>query len=483
MRVFDWIIVLAYLVGLIAVGIFAKGKVQTMDDFILGGKRFGRLALIGTIVATMVGSGMTMGAVGTAYNSGSTSTVPWMYFGFATGLIVMGLIAPKVRETNTRSLAEMINLKYGKVARIAIAIIVTFYAIAMVAINIAGLRTIIINCFGLPEGSIVIVTIVAAAIAILYTSLGGMYAVVWTDVVQFAIMFLGVFIFAPFFALSKVDGGIATIEATMQAADASFTNPFANGVTSGMIAMMLSYFFCSPGDPTMPQRALAARDSKSAKFAFIVSGGIGYWMGIALIIIGCAVRVLQPGIESGNSVLPQFILNYFPIGLRGLVIAGIVAAVMSSFDSFLILGTTHVMYDIGRVVKPDLKDDTIKKALPVMTIIFGVVGIIIALGITSLFDFLYMVFSVLAPATFPSMFAALFFRDKTSSFGVTASIVLGFGVTAIIYLTKGYDVWLGDPLFIGMIVSVVAMIVGSILVKDKKTPEEYEKEARAEATV
>ena len=483
MKAFDWIIVLGYLIGLIAVGIFAKGKVQTMDDFILGGKRFGRLALIGTIVATMVGSGMTMGAVGTAYNSGSTSTVPWMYFGFATGLIVMGLISPKVRDTNTRSLAEMINLKYGKVARISIAIIVTFYAIAMVAINIAGLRTIIINCFGLPESSIAIVTVVAAAIAITYTSLGGMYAVVWTDVVQFLIMFLGVFIFAPFFALSKVDGGVAAIEATMNAADASFTNPFSAGVTSGMIAMMLSYFFCSPGDPTMPQRALAARDSKSAKFAFIVSGGIGYWMGIALIIIGCAVRVLQPGIESGNSVLPQFILNYFPIGLRGLVIAGIVAAVMSSFDSFLILGTTHVMYDIGRVVKPDLKDDTIKKALPIMTIVFGAIGIVIALGITSLFDFLYMVFSVLAPATFPSMFAALFFRDKTSSFGVTASILLGFGVTAVIYLTKGYDVWLGDPLFIGMIVSLAALILGSLIVKDKKTPEEYEAEARAEATV
>ncbi len=481
MRALDWIIVAAYLIGLIAVGVFAKGKVQTMDDFILGGKRFGKLALIGTIVATMVGSGMTMGAVGTAYNSGSTSTVPWMYFGFATGLIVMGLIAPKVRETNTRSLAEMINLKYGKIARIAIAIIVTFYAIAMVAINIAGLRTVIINCFGLPEGSIAIVTVIAAAIAIAYTSLGGMYAVVWTDVVQFLIMFLGVFIFAPFFALSHVDGGVAAIEATFQAEGLSFTNPFATGITSGMIAMMLSYFFCSPGDPTMPQRALAARDSKSAKFSFIVSGGIGYWMGIALIIIGGAVRVLQPGIESGNSVLPQFILNFFPIGLRGLVIAGIIAAVMSSFDSFLILGTTHVMYDIGRVVNPNLKDETIKKALPIMTIIFGIIGIIIALGITSLFDFLYMVFSVLAPATFPSMFAALFFRKQTSSFGVSASIILGFGVTAIIYLTKGYDVWLGDPLFLGMIVSLAALILGSLIVKDKKTPEQFEAEARAGA--
>jgi len=476
----DWIIVVLYLVGLLVIGFLAKGKVQTMDDFILGGKRFGRIALIGTIVATMVGSGMTLGAVGTAYNSGSTSTVTWMYFGFATGLIVMGLIAPRVRETGTRSLAEMINLEYGKTARLCMAVVVTFYAASMVAINIAGLRTVIVNCFGLPESSIVLATVLAAAIAIFYTSLGGMYAVVWTDVVQFLIMFLGVFLFAPFFGISKA-GGIAVMESTMQSAGASLTHPFANGVSSGMIGMMLSYFLCSPGDPTMPQRALAAKDSKSAKFAFLVAGGVGYWMGAALILIGCAVRVLMPDIENGNSVLPQFIINYFPPVLRGLVIAGIIAAVMSSFDSFLILGTTHVMYDIGRVINPEMKDETIQKSLPKITVIMGAVGIIIALFISSLFDYLYMVFSTTGPATCPAMFAALFFRKKTSSFGVVASIVLGFLVPAVLYLTVGYDVFLGDPIFFGLIASIAALVLGSIFVKDKKTPEEFEADARANA--
>lgn len=480
MTVIDWIIVASYLIGLIVIGVFAKGKVQTMDDFILGGKRFGRLALIGTIVATMVGSGMTLGAVGTAYSSGSTSTVPWMYFGFATGLIVMGLIAPRVREKGTRSLAEMIHLEYGKTARLCMAAVVTFYAVSMVAINIAGLRTVIVNCFGLPESSIVLATVLAAAIAILYTSLGGMYAVVWTDAVQFLIMFLGVFLFAPFFGLAKA-GGAAPLEATMREVGGSFTNPFAAGVTSSMIGMMLSYFLCSPGDPTMPQRALAAKDSKSAKFAFLVSGGIGYWMGIALIIIGCAVRVLMPGIENSNSVLPQFIIHYFPPVLRGLVIAGITAAVMSSFDSFLILGTTHVMYDIGRVINPEIKDRTIQKSLPRITIIMGAVGIIIALYISSLFDYLYMVFSTTGPATCPAMFAALFFRKKTSSFGVVASIIAGFLVPAVLYMTVGYNVFLGDPIFFGLFASIAALVLGSVLVKDKRTPEEFEAEARAGA--
>lgn len=114
MQLSDWIIIILYLVAMLGIGFFAKGKIQTMDDFILGGKRFGKVALIGTIVATMVGSGMTMGAVGTAYNNGSTSTVPWMYFGFSVGLIVMGLIAPQVRETNARSIAEIMNIKFGK---------------------------------------------------------------------------------------------------------------------------------------------------------------------------------------------------------------------------------------------------------------------------------------------------------------------------------------------------------------------------------
>lgn len=324
MQLSDWIVIILYLVAMLGIGFFAKGKIQTMDDFILGGKRFGKVALIGTIVATMVGSGMTMGAVGTAYNNGSTSTVPWMYFGFSVGLIVMGLIAPQVRETNARSIAEIMNIKFGKPARLAMACLVTFYAVAMVAINIAGLRTVIINCFGFPADKLVLATVIAAGIAILYTSIGGMYAVVWTDVAQFAIMFLGVFVLGPILGVSQA-GGISVMEETMQALGKSLTNPFACGISSSMIGMMLSYFLCSPGDPTMPQRALAAKDGKSAKFSFLVAGGIGFWMGIALILIGVAVRVIMPEIADNNAVLPMWILSYYPPVVRGFVIAGLIA--------------------------------------------------------------------------------------------------------------------------------------------------------------
>lgn len=166
--------------------------------------------------------------------------------------------------------------------------------------------------------------------------------------------------------------------------------------------------------------------------------------------------------------------------LRGFVIAGLIAAIMSSFDSFLILGTTHLMYDLGRSINPKLKDETIKKSLPYTTIAFGIVGIIIALYITSLFDFLYMVFSIMGAAICPALFAAVLFRDKVSSFGATASIITGIVVAGGLYLTVGYNVFLGDPIILALIASVAVLFIASALVKDKKSVAEIEAEARAD---
>ena len=105
-------------------------------------------------------------------------------------------------------------------------------------------------------------------------------------------------------------------------------------------------------------------------------------------------------------------------------------------------------------------------------------GIIVALFITSLFDFLYVVFSIMGAAVCPAMFAALFLRKQTSSTGALLSIITGTVVPTWLYLTRGYDVWLGDPIFIGLIAAIVALFVGS-LIKDKKAPEDFEKEAMA----
>ncbi|SHJ60521.1 solute:Na+ symporter, SSS family [Dethiosulfatibacter aminovorans DSM 17477] len=470
MSTVDLLIIGLYLVGMIAIGFFARGQIETMDDFILGGRRFSSFALIGTIMATMVGSGMTMGAVGNAYKYGATGTVFWMYAGFALGLIFFGLLAGKIRETGKRTMAEVISEKFGNSSRLVASIVIILYAISIVAINIAGLRNIIIYVFG--EGltiSLPVATAIAAIISIGYTSIGGFFAVVYTDVVQLIIMIIGIFILGPIIGLTQT-GGFAPIATAFADAGMSMTNPFVGGVSAGSVGFFLAYFLAVPGDPTMPQRALAAKDYKTARSSFLVTGAMGFYFGIVLLLLGGVMFVLHPGLENAEAALPIFVLNHYPPVLRGITIAGIIAAIMSSFDSFLILATTHLMYDMGHALKQDVNEERLNKAMPVATVVIGLIGLIIALYIQSLFAYLYMVFSIVGAALVPALLAALFFSEKTSKTAVVLSILTGTIVPAGLYLTVGYNVFLGDPVFLGLIASVAVLVVGSMALKDK--PEE-----------
>ena len=247
----------------------------------------------------------------------------------------------------------------------------------------------------------------------------------------------------------------------------TMTNPLINGVSSGMIGLALSYVLCCPGDPTMPQRALSAKDDETATFSFTISGIIAFAFGIGLLLIGGAAHVLLPGLESTDAALPMLVLNYYPPVIKGLAIAGMIAAIMSSFDSFLILATTHIMYDIGTLVKPDLTEDQIQKALPKLTVILGIVGAIVALFITSLLDYLSAVFSIVGSSLVPVLVAALYFKEKTSKRAALWSVILGAVVPAVLFFTVGYDVFLGDPVFLGLFSSIAVLVVGSMIFKDK----------------
>jgi Na+/proline symporter len=175
----------------------------------------------------------------------------------------------------------------------------------------------------------------------------------------------------------------------------------------------------------------------------------------------------MPGLENPESAMLLFISEYYPPILKGLSISAIVAAIMSSFDSFLILATTHLVYDVGSSLNKDVNEEKMKKLLPKVTIVIGILGLIIALFIQSLFDYLYMVFSIIGSSLVPAIIAALYYSDKTTSKAVVASIVTGAVVPGALYLTYGYDVFLGDPVFLGIIASTLVLIIGSIVTKDK----------------
>ena len=194
---------------------------------------------------------------------------------------------------------------------------------------------------------------------------------------------------------------------------------------------------------------------------------MGFYFGAVLLLLGGVIFVLMPNLSNPEAALPLFVIKYYPPVLAGICISGIIAAIMSSFDSFLVLATTHLIYDIGQSINKDFSEESIKKVLPVATLVIGVLGLFIALFIQQLFSYLYMVFSIVGAALVPSLLGALYFENKVTSSGLIASMVVGALVPAGLYLTVGYNVFLGDPVFLGLICSVLALVVVSMFTKKK----------------
>lgn len=466
MGAIDIIIIVVYMLSMIGVGIYANTKIKTKEDFILGGKRFGTLSLVGTIMATMMGSGMVIGMISNVYNHGIAGSILWQYGGMAIGMFAIALCAHKLRATDSMTFAEIIGKAFGKNARIVAAIIVVLYTIGILSITVAGLRTVIITIFGDNLAiSDITLTIIATAIAIVYTFFGGFYAVVWTDVVQYVIIVAFIFILGPILGVSQA-GGMDNIVDVIAAKGGSMTTPV---FAPAYLGLAISFFLATPGDPTLPQRALAAKDTKSARKAFAISGGMSIFIIISLLLLGGSIAVILPNLENADQAVSAYVLHSFPPVVKGLTIAALLAAIMSTFDSFLVLGTTHLTYDIMGTIKGEVSDKDENRVQRLAVVGFGIATIVIAIYVSSILGALNVIFSILGAVTMPALVAALWFKEKASTVGVIAGMITGCVVPGYLFATKGYDVFLGDPIVIGLISSIVVLVLGSIFFKNKKT--------------
>lgn len=461
-------VILLYVIGMIYLGYSSGAKVKDADDY-AGGTKFGVLSLTGTIMATMVGSGMLIGAVGNAYQYGITDNVFWMYLGFSLGLFFFAIISPKVRETGETTLGGVFETKYNKSTALVATAIIVLYSIAIVAINIAGVRTLIasiVHVIGKDNFPVDLAAVAMTLFAIYYTSSGGMQAIVKMASFQIIIIIVGIIILGPVFGVISV-GGLQEVATGMENIGLSLTNPARNGVSDGALGFALAYFLTVPGDPSVPQRALLGENTKTVRQAFINTGVLGLMFGGAMIVMGSATRILHPELPNQELALITLIINHYPVLIKGLTIVGIFGAIISSFDAFLVLASTHMVYDFGPLL--GIKEEDRKKYMTITSVVVGVIGIIIAYFISSLFDYLYMVFSIVGSAFVPVLIGALYFEDKVTYKAANASIIVGASVPAVLYLTVGSDVLFGDPVFLGIIASTVTFILVSLFTKkDRK---------------
>lgn len=445
----DLIIVAVYLIIVIAIGLTSSGKLKTLKDFSLSTKKYGVFALMATLSASFIGGGFSTGNAAKVAQYGIGNIVALC--GFSVSVILVGLfIAPNIKQySKSISTGEIMKQAYGKPAQIFTGFFSMLVCAGILAAQVGAIGYMFEIFLGINSS---IGILIGCSIVILYSTSGGMHAVVATDVIQFCVLAVGVPILL-YFAIRMCGGVDAMISATPK----EYFN-ILNGYTPlSFISLFLTLALGEALVPPYVQRLLMGNDLQTTKKATIFSGIISVPFFIITGLIGLAGAVYFAGTGTDmNSIMQTMIKVSVPVGIRGIIIAGMFSIVMSSADSFLNSASVGLVCD---VIVPLSKNISSKKTLSLvrwLNLLTGTLAVLIATMIPNVLDVLTFAYSFWSPVILiPLASALLGYKSKPSAFYF--SMILG-GLTMLIWtyiLKNPYGL---DGTIAGVIVNLFTFI-------------------------
>lgn len=463
-----------YLFGLIGIGVWKSTHIKTQADFAVAGRSLTPWVLVGTMLATWVGTGSILGNAGKTYETGMAALI--LPLGSFLGIIVLTQIAGRVRDYETYTVPEIIGKRYGTGARMLamLALIAAYMVIVSYQYNAGGavLETVLRDNAGQPLLTTRTATIIAAVFIIAYTALAGLVSVAYTDVANGVIMTLTLLIAFP--VLWVKAGGASGMEASFAAMGLPDHMTFW-GVYSPMdiINFCLPPFLLIMGDANMYQRFSASKTSAGAKRATIFL--IVAVLLVELLIVASAwvSASMIPDAENGRHVLIYASREILPVALGAVMMTTIVGIIISTADSFLLVPANTIVRDFYlQYLKRDASEKHIVFVSRVLVVVLG----LIAYWVSELFaesetfftKALYA-YTIYGAAITPALVAALFWKRATKV-GAIASIASGT-LTTLLWKEAGWVQRLvpenfysaTDEVLPAITVSVVCLIVFSLL--------------------
>ncbi|MCY1175117.1 Osmoregulated proline transporter OpuE [compost metagenome] len=290
---------------------------------------------------------------------------------------------------------------------------------------------------------------------VVYSTIGGMWSLTLTDIVQFVIKTVGLmFILLPM-CLYRV-GGWDELVAKLPASNFNFATIGYDTI----ITYFLIYFFGILIGQDIWQRVFTARDEKVAKYAGTTAGLYCIIYGLACALIGMAAHVLLPDLDNANNAFAAIVKATLPDGIRGLVIAAALAAMMSTASAGLLAASTTAAQDLWPLLggKADDEGDAHKNRL--FTLLLGVVVLGIALVVSDVISALTLAYNLLVGGMLIPLIGAIYWRRATTA-GAITSMTLGF-ITALVFMLKdGFDA--NTPIYYSLAVGLVSFVVVSLL--------------------
>ncbi len=448
---------LAYVVLMIVIGWYFSRNHRTGEDFLLGGRDLPIGLMLGTIVATMVGTGSSMGAVGNAYVNGWGGAL--FGIGGGLGVILLAFFFVDVRKYNFMTMPEELAFYYGANRHVKSIVSVLLYlaSIGWLGAHILGGSFYLSWITGLDLFTAKVVTSIGFG---LYVIIGGYLAVVWTDSIQAVILFIGFILMA--IAAIPAAGGLERIREVVPAENLSFLGIEKSGWIPAL-SLAVSLSVSTLAVPSFRQRIYSARSVEVARKSFYLSAGTYFAFSILPVIIGLSAYAINPDLENSNLAFPFMATTVLPTMLGSLVLISGLSASMSSGDSDAMTGVTILLRDVSVIftgrVPPKKKVVPYSRYAIALSILLAFSFTIFA---TDILGYISKMISTLMSGICVVAFLGRFWKRATWQ-GAMAALIGGSGISAIVLGVPSLLNFWGNPIVPALIGATALEVVVSLL--------------------
>ncbi|GGB94340.1 sodium:solute symporter family protein [Pseudoduganella buxea] len=461
------IFVVLYLLGTLAVGMWAGRRIKNTADFAVAGRSLPLIMVITTTFATWFGAETVMG-VPAKFVQGGLNAVIEDPFGAGTCLILVGLFfATKLYKLNLLTIGDYYRQRYGKGVEVFCSVTIILSYLGWVAAQITALGlvfTVLTNGAMSPAAGMVIGTLAV----LIYVVVGGFMAVAITDFIQMIVLVVGMTVIA-FFA-ADLAGGADKVLGMAQQADLwrLWPEPTFTDIVFFFAAAITMMFGSIPQQDVF-QRVMSAKNAPTARSGAVIGGASYILFGfVPMFIVAAAVVVMGDSAmdiakNDYQRLLPTFVMTKMPLVMQILFFGALLSAIKSTSSATLLAPATSFVENILKNLRPDMKDRQLLLAMRVTIVVFAtlVLAYAIAMQGTSIYELVSSAYQVTLVGAFVPLVMGLYWKRATTQ-GAVLSIGAGIAVWVLFFpqLTSWGTAFPGQ--LAGLLAAFAGMFVGSL---------------------
>lgn len=457
----DYAVIVTYLAGMIGVGWWGMRRARTKSDYLVAGRRLGPLMYSGTMAAIVLGGASTIGGVGLGYRYGLSGA--WLVFTIGIGLLVLSLVfSARISRLRVYTVSQMLELRYGGASTLVSGVVMWAYTLMLSVTSTIAYATIFDVIFDLDR---VAAILLGGAVVVCYSALGGMWSITLTDMVQFVVQTVGILLLLLPLAVWKA-GGWSAMAAELPD---DYFSPMSIGAET-VLTYVLIYSFGMLIGQDIWQRVFTARNDRVARTGGTVAGTYCLLYALAGAAIGTAAKALYPDLARADNAFAVIVGDALPVGLKGLVLAAALAAVMSTSSGTLIACATVAHNDIWTRLRrrsaaasqgPDASgraEDEVRDNRA-FVVLMGLAVIAISVAIDDVVGALTVAYNLLVGGLLVPILGGLLWKRGTAG-GALAAMGAG-GVTVVVtMMVEG--MLATEPIYYGLLAALAAYVLVSL---------------------